>query len=217
MPTTCQLCDRDSKLFWNMPLFESPNFLVLPSLGALVEGWLLLLPKEHFLTFGSLPEALIPEMQDLKNMAVDCVDQHYGRVSVFEHGPSATAKRVGCGVDHAHLHIVPTDCDLIRAASPFLPANLSWANADLDTCRHAHAAGDDYLYVEQPIGSGKLISHCDLGSQIFRRAIASHLGIPEKFSWRENAQLENIERTITTIREDSLLESKRWYTPEYAA
>jgi hypothetical protein len=44
--SVCCLCSNlvseNSNEVWNRPLFESANFVVLPSLGSLVQGWLLL-------------------------------------------------------------------------------------------------------------------------------------------------------------------------------
>ncbi len=217
MMTTCQLCTADPRLIWNKPLFESPNFVVLPSLGALVEGWLLLLPKEHFLSFGTLPDRLVSEMQELKQEVITRLDKLYGPVSVFEHGPCAEGRSVGCGVDHAHMHLVPIEWDLRQAVAPFLPSEVSWLSADLETCRDAIRNESDYLYLEQPVGKGHLVFGQNLGSQVFRRAIATHIGVPEEFNWRNDPQVENIEKTIATIREDLLSNPKYMQVSEYAA
>ena len=69
--TNCRLCSdllrQDTVEDWDEPLFESPNFVVLPSLGALVEGWLLLVPKKHFICMGELPDSVANEMQEVKH------------------------------------------------------------------------------------------------------------------------------------------------------
>jgi len=81
---TCQLCPGFSAKPWNVPLFESANFRVLASFGALVEGWLLLLPNEHFLSMGALPAPLIPEMQALKESVCERLERIYGPICAFE-------------------------------------------------------------------------------------------------------------------------------------
>jgi ATP adenylyltransferase len=193
---TCQLCSPDRAQVWNVPLIESSNFVILPSLGALVEGWLLLLPKEHFLSLGALPSSLIQEMQGLKQNVCERMERAYGAACVFEHGPGKRHRSVGCGVDHAHLHIVPTNFDLALFATPFLPIDARWHDASFFDCRAAAEAGDDYLYFEQPIGEGRLIRNQHLGSQVFRRAIAAYLEIPDQFNWRDNPQIKNVDLTI---------------------
>jgi diadenosine tetraphosphate (Ap4A) HIT family hydrolase len=185
---------------YDEPLFFSANFLALPSLGSMVEGWILVLPKEHFLSIGAMPAHLANEMMDFKARVAGYLAAKYGALCAFEHGPSSSNRQVGCGVDHAHLHLVPIGFDLILAARHFLPRNLSWSYADLDKCRSAFAQRLDYLYVEQPLGYGRIAVHHEFGSQVFRKAIASQLGMPDQYSWRDYPQLENITRTIESLR-----------------
>jgi ATP adenylyltransferase len=213
----CKICsDLCSKepAFWNVPLFESANFRVLPSLGALVEGWLLLLPKQHVVSMGALDDELVAEMQHVKNLLVSPMERAYSSVCAFEHGPSKANSLLGCGVDHAHLHIVALKFDLLSAVQPFLPKDVSWSPASFAECKTLHRKGDDYLYLEQPIGLGRIASHREFGSQLFRRAIAAQIGVPDQFSWREHPQFSNISATIQKTRTwaanlDALDEIKR--------
>ena len=54
----CVFCSQfredSAPAVWNEPILESQNFVVVPSLGSLVEGWTLLLPKSHYLSMGAL-------------------------------------------------------------------------------------------------------------------------------------------------------------------
>jgi ATP adenylyltransferase len=122
--------------------------------------------------------------------------RQYQHLAIFEHGPSSPNGSVGCSVDHAHLHFVPIDFDLLAAAKPFLPAGTNWSSATWEDCRDAHVNGNDYLYLEQPHDSGQIASGSSFGSQIFRRAIAAQIGVPEQFNWRQHPNFENIARTI---------------------
>lgn len=196
---------------WNYPLFESPNFVVLPSLGALIEGWLLLVPKKHFICMGAVPGSIAAEMQEMKDMICKHVQQYYGQVCVFEHGPSRANVSVGCGVDHAHLHIVPVAFDLISAVTPLLPEDTIWSGAKLEECQAAFKRGEDYLYIEQPVGVGLIATNQGFGSQLFRRAIATQIGIANQFNWREYPQLPNVLVTIDKAQSwnGSVLSCKR--------
>ena len=202
--SACCLCssltsDR-SRRSWDEPLFESANFVALASLGAMVEGWMLIVPRDHFLSMGALPIELANEVMEFRARVENHSARKYGTLRAFEHGPSRAKRQVGCGVDHAHLHLVPIDFDLISAAQPYLPSGLEWSNADLGACRAAHEHERDYLYIEQPLGEGRIAVHDELGSQIFRKAIADQLGIPEQFNWRDFPQFANIARTIEGCR-----------------
>jgi hypothetical protein len=54
--TDCKFCAKlkaqAARAPWNEFLIETENFAVVPSLGALVEGWLLMVPKEHYISMG---------------------------------------------------------------------------------------------------------------------------------------------------------------------
>jgi diadenosine tetraphosphate (Ap4A) HIT family hydrolase len=200
----CAFCSHlvrdNSTEDWNRPLLESPNFVVLPSLGALVEGWLLIVPKKHFISLGALPDSLMDEFSALKCEVVQLTEEIYGSIALFEHGPSAAKHKVGCGVDHAHLHIVPVVEDLALAVASFLPEGARWQDANLDSCRTAFEQGSDYLYLEQAPGFGRIVVHDQLGSQLFRRAIAASSGIRDDYNWREHPQFANVRETIETVR-----------------
>lgn len=200
---TCCLCSSlasdAARQSWDNPVFESGNFVALPSLGSLVEGWLLLAPKEHFISMGALPEELVVEMEDMKARISAHVRNEYGEICVFEHGPAFPSRKVGCSVDHAHLHIVPVTFDIAEAARPFMPHDSEWRTASWSECREAHRAGKDYLYFEQPIGFGSISTHGDFGSQVFRKAIASQIGRPDEFNWREHPELDTVARTINVF------------------
>jgi diadenosine tetraphosphate (Ap4A) HIT family hydrolase len=201
--TSCCLCSNLSSSSpdrpWNKPLFESANFVSLPSLGSLVEGWLLVVPKNHFLSMGALSNDLANELDLLKAEIGSVLERRYGHLCIFEHGPSLPNSHIGCSVDHAHLHLVPIDFDLFEAVAPYLPPGTKWSTATWEDCRAAHHRGKDYLYLEQPIGNGRIAVHSAFGSQLFRKAIAARLGVPKQFNWREHFHVENIERTIKSL------------------
>ena len=207
---TCCLCSNLASggvEEWNRPLFESRNFVVLPSVGSLVEGWLMIVPKEHYISMGALPVELTDEMLSLKAKVTSQLRNTYGDLCAFEHGPGDAERRLGCGVDHAHLHVVPLAFNLAEAAAPFLPCDASWVKGGWEHCRVAFSAGKDYLYLEQPIGSGRIAVHDSIGSQVFRRAIAAHIGIPEQFNWREYPRSEVVSRTVRCVHR--IVEVKR--------
>jgi len=200
--TSCRLCSEIliQGPVWNEPLFESPNFVILPSLGALVEGWLLLVPKKHFLCMGALTDSMAAEMHEMKHFLCSFLKQCYGQACAFEHGPSRANLSVGCGVDHAHLHVLPVAFDLSSAVTSFLPEDILWSKAGLEECRDAFGRGEDYLYLEQPIGVGRIATHQGFGSQLFRRAIATQIGAMNQFNWQEYPHLANVSATIEKVR-----------------
>ena len=198
----CSFCNDisvDSPSLWNRPLFESLNFVVIPSLGALIEGWLLIVSKTHFICAAAFPDHMVAELESLKSNVCEAVRSRYGNAIVFEHGPASDSRPVGCGVDHAHLHVVPISHDLTAPVLALLPSAAVWQGGDLSACRAAFRSGFDYLYLEQAPHDPKILVWANVGSQLFRRAIASQLGVPEEYNWREHPRRESAVSTAAAF------------------
>ena len=201
LPGNCAMCASVASPVaeWDRPVFNSPNFVVVPSLGALIEGWLLIVPRTHAISMGGLSSECANEMSDLKDLVWDVLESIYGCVVGFEHGPSAPGAAIGCGVDHAHFHLVPMRFDLVRAAAAYVPPDTVWSRADWNRCRSAYKAGIDYLYVEQRRSMGQIAVGRQFGSQVLRKAIADALGKPDQFNWRTHPQRQMITATVEKL------------------
>jgi ATP adenylyltransferase len=202
----CRFCVVDPCLTdlpaWNRPLLVSANFYVVPSLGSLTEGWLLVVPKQHVVAAAALHGQLAAELWTVTAVVRDVLRKQYGPVWLFEHGPSAANRPVGCGVDHAHLHLVPVRGDLLSAAAQFLPHGIDFERSTFASCQRSWQNGEDYLYVEAPDGGTSFAAFgTELGSQVFRKAIAHLLGCPERFNWRSDPGVGNIDLTIQQLGE----------------
>jgi ATP adenylyltransferase len=188
---------------WDTPIFESRNFVAIPTVGALVEGWLLIIPRTPILSFAQLSTPLFSELESFLKDAVLEIQSVYGSVSVFEHGPSCAASVVGCGVVYAHLHLVPVDCDLLAGAKKIAPQIL-WRRAATikDICQYAKI-DSGYWFVQQTYG----IDECYIGtcpheklvSQLFRKVIANHIGRPHDFDWKQHSGEAAIAATVEKL------------------
>ena len=76
----CKLCqkfgsDAGGSEPWDRVLFASANFVVVPTVGSILPGWLLIVPREHFLCFGAMGDGLLCEAIDLRDEVarVQCV------------------------------------------------------------------------------------------------------------------------------------------------
>jgi diadenosine tetraphosphate (Ap4A) HIT family hydrolase len=183
-------------------LFQSKNFVVFPTVGALIEGWLLIVPKDHVLCMGALRQELHSELDELRGYVSLALEDLYGPVTVFEHGPAQPGHLVGCGVDHAHLHILPTQLNLIEKVKEIFPEPLEWEYVrDIRETARLYREGAPYLYVEQSPGMGYVTSHPALQSQMFRRVIARDIGRPEEFNWSQFPQEANILSTVEKLEQ----------------
>jgi diadenosine tetraphosphate (Ap4A) HIT family hydrolase len=176
-------------------LFESPRFVVWPSVGALIPGWLLIVPRRHTLTLAEMSDAELDELAMLRSQVRASLDP-LGPVVCFEHGPCASGQEVGCGVDHAHLHLVPTEAEILAGAQRLF-APLSWRSIDsLAKGREALDTDESYLYVQDQKGREWLASHAEIPSQLIRKVIASHLGRPKDYNWRTHPEEPNVKKTV---------------------
>jgi hypothetical protein len=119
---------------------------------------------------------------------------------MFEHGPASDRREAGCGVDHAHLHIVPITLVLHKAVkSDGVGGNLQWHSAaqpwDADT---EHSAGLDYLFVREADDSAWIASTPTASSQLLRRAIASHVGSPV-WDWKADFRRDLVAATYRRL------------------
>ncbi len=207
MNTTCKFCEKfagarpaRSNEACDEVLFESPNFVVVPTVGSIVPGWLLILPRKHFLCVGAIGDGLLHEMLELRRGAVESLRSRFGPVASFEHGPAEPTTSVGCGVDHAHLHLVATRVDLLDGTRQIVQEPLSWTPvAGLEATAAYHARRVPYLYVEFPnckawVGVGPRIE-----SQLFRRVIAAASGRAEAFDWKCHSFETNVHQTIHAV------------------
>src|ERR1044072_1632122 len=106
-----ELIDPSSYLR-RVPL-ETDLFAVIPSIGPLTVGHVLLCPKEHFKSFSDIPARYYRECSAIKRHITDVLRHIYNkRVHCFEHGNAQNSERPVCSVEHAHLHFVPTNIEV---------------------------------------------------------------------------------------------------------
>jgi len=95
-------------------MHETENFVVLPALGSFVEGYVLIVSKEHYHCAGKLPEKAFNELFGLIKKVKRSILTTYQLGSVvFEHGAISCLNKFGGCIDHAHMHVVPCNSSLL--------------------------------------------------------------------------------------------------------
>ena len=187
---------------WDEVLLETEGFVVVPTRGAIVEGWLLVVPRVNVLSFGHLPKALREGRDAVVAATVRAVQRVYGRADVFEHGPARWGSVVGCTVDHAHLHVLPAPCDLLEGAAALLPDAVWGRGLGLDGAAPFASSGEPYLYCDVGgMGNGRYGRHPSIPSQLFRRVVASAVGEPDRYDWRQHPRPTSAAATADALRE----------------
>ena len=180
---------------WNRVILESKHFVVVPSLGHFVSGWLLLMPKVHYPCIGALKSDLLSEFLAVKERAASMLRSLYGATIQFEHG-TCLRKGGGTCVEHAHWHLVPISVNLLSHLKKTFGGYKADSISDLAkmyTQRKAYLAyqeSDSQLFVFQP----SLIP-----SQYMRQLIAVTLAIPNKYDWRKYAGTLELEAFLRKL------------------
>jgi diadenosine tetraphosphate (Ap4A) HIT family hydrolase len=207
----CQFCSAAEPVFrapgawWNVPLFETDAFVVWPSLGALVAGWILIVPKRHLLCLAVLSTQLKDELSALESAFRDRLESSFGLpVISFEHGPSEPGDPVSCTIDHAHLHVVPTATEL-RPRAAEIAGLPEWNTVTgLGDCRSIHERGLSYVYLRTPDGREQVLAAKKLPSQLMRRVIAESKGPRVSWDWREHHRLNTVWQTRDALKAASV-------------
>lgn len=178
-------------------LWETETLLLIAGLGALTEGYVLLLPKAHYLSIGSMPQEELAEFVSVQACVRSLLKCTYGEIIFFEHGMSSRNRAGGC-VEHAHLHGCPSTADF----RPFLRQHLEE--------RPIHGFGDlrvlaqedmPYLFYEDQAGSRFVYPVTEfLPSQFFRKLWAVSVGKAAEWDWAASMGEENVARTIERLR-----------------
>ena len=86
-------------------VFSTEKHIVVPTLGSILPFWFLVIPRLHTLNYAAQPHStrvelslIIRKLRSLMKAAEDPL--------VFEHGPAQPDSVVGCGCDHAHMHVL---------------------------------------------------------------------------------------------------------------
>jgi ATP adenylyltransferase len=181
-------------------LFESSNFVAVPTRGSIIPGWILIIPRAHFLCVGALSCELMREFISFREMVASALHAAFGPVAFFEHGPVMPCTSIGCGVDHAHLHLVATTVNLRAGANRIAECALNWAPVNRpSTLSRYHAEGLPYLYVQQ-FGESWICSPETIESQLFRKVIAAAVRRPQKYDWKQHCFISEIDKTLSTLQ-----------------
>lgn len=179
-------------------LVRTQQYFVVASIGALVPGWILICTNEHRANFaGKYAHA---ELIDLRlRMARALAKEFRLPVRMFEHGAVGAGTHTGCGVDHAHIHLVAFEADLIVDGS----SDLDW-RASTASSVDSFGDGREYLFYakdalsEDPVG--RIAFPPQPTSQFFRRAIAHALDRADEFDYRTHPYVENALTTSNALR-----------------
>lgn len=179
-------------------MYETDHFVVVPTLGALVEGYVLVMSKAHYESIRLIPKELFSELDEIVYKVKSVIWSTYQKkVVCFEHGAVSCSNKFGGCIDHAHLHMVPCDKALSETIQEFgmklLPIPSFGALLDVV------GGNQPYLYWEDLDESKYVIQDDFIPSQFFRKIVADYYSVAEQWDWRQELNLENLLKTYQTL------------------
>ena len=176
------------------PIDSTADYIGIASIGAFIEGWSLVLPKDHCLSLRDF--YAVEPFSDFLRHVVERVEASYGPSVVFEHGANHRGSLTSCGTDHGHMHIVPISFSVRDALR----------ESDLASWEHVHASAirdkvgnHEYLFFSEVPGQKDLMGNVHKltspVSQFFRKVIAARVGATDVADYRQHLFLTTARRT----------------------
>jgi diadenosine tetraphosphate (Ap4A) HIT family hydrolase len=189
-------------------ILTSENFRAFPSIGQLVEGYLLIAPLDHYTAIDAMPMNIFGEYAGICRRVRTALSDVYGPCIFFEHGARAPVNG-GCGIYHAHLHATPLagiqdPIQILRATFPYRELET------LEEIRHESARLPTYLFYEDAESRLYLFDTGPLPSQYMRKLIADALH-DSNWNWRTAGREERLLTTMERLsgRFDGTLKDTR--------
>ena len=194
----CVFCNIDKSRPENTIIEESDNFIVLPTIGALVDGYLMIVSKKHINSMSELKENERKEYEFLIEKYRNKFKNIYNKFPIiFEHGsPINDGDMKASSVIHAHTHIV--NHEFINEEP--IVKNLNFKR--LDNLNYLSKQQNYIMYIN-PENICYVSYDFEPVSQMMRKIIAKDLGYENKFDWKKEKFIENINLTITKFTEGS--------------
>lgn len=198
----CLLCRIYNKTAPNTEhiLYDTRYFYVVPGTGAFFEGYLMIVPKEHVMSFGLLEPAALREFFRVLNDMRSLLEAIYGKkVFAFECASGKTgAGKHKTSIVHAHVHLAPTDMPVLKEVQ----------KSGLNPCLIHKEDLQEYgeypymLYVDQEdnwfIASDP---NCYYPRQQPRQVLANYMGQYDVYNWREHPYRERMDIIATQFRD----------------
>lgn len=201
---SCIFCTLDKSKRENTILEETTYFYVIPDVGSLVVGYVLILCKRHIYSMAELNNKEQKEYEDLIEKYRNIFKSIYKKYPiVFEHGsPNIENKTKANSIDHAHTHIVNYQYKNEEKIIKNLNFNPIGELTQL-------TKKQNYILYINPNKVIYMTTNFPSISQLMRLVMAKELKIESKYKWEKETFKENIEQTIIDITTSITNNSKK--------
>lgn len=199
----CRFCDilegkRNIGMIDN-PVLINSQFYTLVSIGGFIEGWSLVIPKEH--TYSMRKFYTNTLFINIANEMLKKVRKIYKKKCIiFEHGANHEGSITACGTNHAHLHILPYEKSLL---DQMFGNGIQWVKcgikdiADIVQDKEYWFYAENVVNIEEAKGYIHIIKKTE--SQYFRRLLAEKEGYLQEYDYKSNLFLDKGEATYASL------------------
>ncbi|MFZ2189667.1 MAG: HIT family protein [Candidatus Magasanikiibacteriota bacterium] len=179
------------------PLYTDNLFWIVCDVHPLTEGHILIIPKAHVSTMGSLSEDAFGKYIELYEKVKLFIKTYYGEVGIFEHGVT------GQTVFHAHTHFLPFNFN----TEQIIPDEKTLHKiSNLEEMKKEFVQKQKYLFLENK--NQKWLVNTDLGyPRFFRDIFGRLLGAEERSNWKT---AENNQKLMLEFEKDILALIEKW-------
>ena len=178
-------------------LYEDEHFIVMPPLGEFMAGGLLLLTREHILSFAHLPPERFEKLERLLKAIGQVLVKHWGVAPlIFEHGPATDLSKGVCCVDHAHLNIFPAAVSV----HPHLAERMNSPIGSLSELANLKPAEFGYLFIQENDGTRHVYDGHNVPTQLVRRVVTTQIGLAERWHWRDYIGEDELLATFNALQ-----------------
>lgn len=194
MSNKCKFCNElnninyplQSKLGLNSTILaENKNWAILPALGSVVNGYIMIVNKLHYFSIATCPTEQFEELEKIISLCRNVLRKEYNQECIFfEHGSLSKDMLGSNSIEHIHLHVVPLGKDL---SFSFKSANLHETIQSLyDLKEKALKNNCAYLFYEDCNKNRFYIKdeNAFFPSQFFRQQIAKLVGRSNEWNWK---------------------------------
>jgi diadenosine tetraphosphate (Ap4A) HIT family hydrolase len=175
-------------------------FAVLPSVSPLSVGHIMLVPNRHVRGVSQLASDERLELIAAASTYASQLRRHSEAVAVFEHGIGADLQG-GCGIDHAHVHLVPsTRRNIAEARTQILLDYDEASRYELTSFLDSTPSADSYLWFGGSDGPVTAVRCDSIPSQYLRRTLAELT--ESAWDWHRLSGWPEFEATLSTMRSD---------------
>jgi len=195
--TSCKLCDVVKESLdqgsqtkkYNSKLFETENFIIIPALGPLCVGHVMVTSKYHQQNLLSSTKNLWKEYDEIISIVTKINQKYYSNLLEAEHGGFENYNSGAC-INHTHINLIPNFGNIENIFAKLLTPLQSASNIS-----DIKSYNKPYVSIRGNSKNIKIYDGMNLPSQFIRRVIANYLGY-NTWEWGKYYKLNDVSKTI---------------------